>query len=95
MSREEQFAQILERVCGRNIGCLVCYAGSHGNWLVELQDALEDMGVSVEEFASTRSDQAGILFTVTRGRLRLLHPGQCVDSKAIMSIFLRLEKAED
>lgn len=53
--------------------CLICQI-ENANWVIQLQDVLENHGVSVEDFA----DASGNYFIVKRGRLRMKHDKQCM-----------------
>jgi len=64
-------------------GCLVCQH-SNPNWITEIQDVLDEIGVSAEQFAQQRSKHAGLLFEVRNGRLRVIDISQCVSPNEVI-----------
>ena len=70
--------------------CLVCQS-VNPNWLVELQDIVEEEGLMLNIFCDTATDSCGKPFWVKKGRLRLKDPGQCIDGDDIKSVFEKLK----
>lgn len=77
--------------------CFTCYA-TRPNWLNDLQDCLEDAGISLEEFCRVQThsidtfDVSGSFFAVERGRLRLKDDLQCVSGFHIRAMLEKLQK---
>lgn len=69
--------------------CFTCHA-MKANWLADLQDVLEDAGVSLERFCEINS-----LFKVERKRLRLKHSIQCVNISHIRATLENLQASLD
>lgn len=61
--------------------CFTCH-GRNGNWIIELQEALEELAINVEKFAENSNGY----FIVKDGRLRLKDRTQCVNKRAIRDI---------
>jgi len=64
--------------------CLTCYS-RNANWLIYLQDCLEDAGVDLEAFC-----EGGGVFILERGRLRLKLGQHCVSMEGIRQFLERM-----
>ncbi|GEM_PF-5423522 len=74
---------------GGDISCLTCSSRS-GNWMVDLQDLLEDLGIPVEKFCNTDFPYCARPFMTKRGRLRLNHATQCINREYLITMLMAL-----
>lgn len=84
--------RVVELSGSRDAHCLTCYSRT-GNWMAELHDLLEDMGISAEDFCNANFPFCGKPFVVKRGRLRLQHGDQCINREYLVSMLMELAKA--
>ncbi len=78
--------------------CFTCYS-RNPNWLGELQDIIEELGFTAEEFAAASewSNQytKDSTFVVRKSGLRLTHRNDCVGKKEILELVHELEEKKN